>query len=258
MVKQPALGGLRALTLMGGLTPEDGAALGRSPHLRELRSLTFWLGGEDDEAVSPALARLPALAELVLVQRVGGIFHVNGDDLNRRSDALVALVNEACGKPIARVERPFARLFPLDGRNIGHGYYAGRLPGGRPVLVVQDGLSKQPQLIQFDADGHVMLEEDLDLREKLVKPPPHPHEEVKEEELLEVLAREVGFTPGPIFVREFDSQIPGINLTDNLDIGGRPDSRFDCEYEYWLWRSGQFLLADGNYWLDSRGHIHST
>jgi uncharacterized protein (TIGR02996 family) len=258
LAAQPALAGLPALTLVGGLTPADAVALARSSYLEGLRCLTVWMGGEGDEEACRALAALPALRELVLVQRYGGLWEDDADGLDRQADALASMVNETRGEEIARIDRPFARLFPLDGAHIGYEYYAGHLPGKRPVLVVQDNLGKRPVLIHFDADGHLQDEEQLDLSEKLVKPAPYSWQEVDEEELLEVLEREVGFEPGPIFVREFESQLARTDLRDNINSFD-PNSGEDYGWlEYWLWSTGQFLLDDGNLWLDRLGRVHST
>jgi uncharacterized protein (TIGR02996 family) len=250
------LTGLPALTLVGGLITADAVALARSSFLTELHSLTVWLGGDDEEACR-ALAALPSIQELVLVQRQGGLFADDAEELDRRADALASMVNEARGEVIARVERPFARLFPLDGVHIGHYFYAGHLPGRRPVLVVQGSLGKRPVLIHFNADGHMHGEDQLDLTGKLVKPPAYSWEEVDEEELIEVLAQEVGFKPGPIFVREFESRLAQTNLSDNTV---RPPVIDEDEWahDYWCWSRGQFLLDDGNYWLDGLGRVHST
>jgi uncharacterized protein (TIGR02996 family) len=256
LAAQPALSGLPALTLVGGLTPADAAALGSSPHLAGLRSLTVWIFGEDQEEVGRALAALPSLRELVLVQRHGGLFADDAEALDRRADALASIVNDQRGQVIARVERPFARLFPLDGVHIGYEFYAGHLPGRRPVLVVGQG--KHPVLIHFSADGHIQSDDQLDLSEKLVRPPAHSFQEANEEELLEVLGQEVGFEPGPIFVHQFAFQLAGPTLLDNIAIRGLTSDEGDCASDYWMWSTRQFCLDDGNYWLDGTGRIHST
>jgi hypothetical protein len=185
------------------------------------------------------------------------LFAIDPEGLDRRADALATIVNDERGEAIARVERPFARRFPLDGANVGRGFYAGHLPGKRPVLVVQEGQGKRPVLIHFDADGHLQSEKELDLSEKLLIPPAHSWQEVDEQELIAVLGREVGFEPGPIFVREFDAELAQTNLSDhaNYPLGSDED---DSAHTWWLWSTGQFLLDDGNFWLDRVGCIHST
>jgi uncharacterized protein (TIGR02996 family) len=257
LAKLPALAGLSALTLAGWITAADAAALANSPHLAELQSLTIWLGAEDKEETYRALAPLPSLHELVLVQRDGGLFADDDEELDRNAAALAAIVNEERGEPIARVERPFARLFPLDGIHIGWQFYAGHLPGSRPVLVVQNSLGKRPVLIYFDDDGYMVGEEQLDLSEKLVRPTEQSYLDVNEEELIEVLGKEEGFEPGLIFVREFQSELAQTNLSDNCDPRPTPNED-DNAHEYWKWSTGQFTLDDGNYWLDGLGQIHST
>ncbi len=255
---QAALAGLGELVLPGWLTPADAAALAKSPYLVSLRSLTIWLGGEREDETCRALARLPGLGELVLVQREGGLFSDDADYLGHRADTLAGLVNEERGERIARVERPFARLFPLDGLHIGHDLYAGRLPGNRPVLVVALlDRRKHYGVLHFDAEGYLVREDVLYLGDKLVKSPPHSWQDVDEEELIEVLSREIGFEPGPIFVHEFESQQGWTDLRDSYDPRPSPDED-ENRGQYWRWSTGQFLMDDGNYWLDRLGRVHST
>jgi hypothetical protein len=247
---------LPRLTLGGWLTPEDANALADSPFLSDLRSLTVWIGALEEDQVCRALARLPNLQELVLVQLWGGHEAENPEELDREADSLAAIVNDARGQPIARVERPFARLFPIDGIHIGYGIDGGHLPGGEQVLLVE---GKQPVLIHFDSAGRMVSEEQLDVSDKLFKPPPYSWEDCDAEELIEVLGREVGFVPGPIFVREFHSRQTSVGVLCWHQDPGPTDDEEECSSIYWWYSTQQFLLPFGNYyWADGLGRIHSS
>jgi hypothetical protein len=194
---------------------------------------------------------------LVLVQRRGGRFYEEPEEMDRRADALASIVNDSRGEPVARVERPFTRLFPLDGAYIGYGYFAGHLPRSQPVLVVAEGRVNRPVLIRFDTEGHMLGEEQIDLSEKLAQRPAHLSQEVNEEELLELRHRELGLEPGPIFVREFDSELAVTDLRDNIDAEYIHHEEA-CAHDYWLWSTRQFAMDGGTRWLDGLGRVHST
>ena len=180
-----ALAGIPELDLAGWLTPFDARFLATFLAVHPVRSLRIWVGSEHDGEVIRTLATRPweedadgpslhgtvlttgpyleQLRELVLVQLHGGMLAGDTDgNLDRRADALAAHFNLTLGRAVARVERPFARKFPLAGR-IGEGLYAGRLPEG-PVLVRGD---RRPDLLHFDADGRLRDQETLDLTAQL-------------------------------------------------------------------------------------------
>jgi len=262
---QPALEGLAALTLAGWINAADADALARSPHLAALWSLTVWIDPEGEEDSCRALARLPGLRELVLVQLWGGVSTNHPEEFDRRADQLAASVNAERGQPLARVERPFTRLFPLDGIHIGYGINAGHLPGGQPVLVTE---SNRPVLIHFDADGRMLREEQLDLTDKLFRPPPFSWEKCDAKELIEVLGREIGFVPGPIFVREFSADAADVGvccwgiheeaMQSPATIDPDESEEIGGSISWWL-SPGQFCLPFGNcYWADGLGRIHSS
>jgi uncharacterized protein (TIGR02996 family) len=265
LAAQPALAGLPELVLAGWLTAADARALSKSPHLANLRSLTVWIGAEKEDSVCRALARLLGLRELVLVQMWGGLSARNPVVLDRRANRLAALANKERGEAIARVERPFARLYPLDGVHIGYGIDAGHLPGGQAVLVDE---GKRPVLMYFNADGFLQREEQIDLSDRLVKPPPYSWEECEASELIEVLGKEIGFEPGPIFVREFESErieVCVVCWAMHQDALAAPNQIHPAQNEevcaslYWMWSTGQFQLESGDcYWADALGRIHSS
>jgi uncharacterized protein (TIGR02996 family) len=260
-----ALTGLPELTLAGWLNKADALALAKSPHLADLRSLTFWLGTSEDSAVCQALYRLPGLRELTLVQMLGGGEVSNPVEHTRRAERLAQQVRKKHPEWQVRVERPFERRFPLDGVHIGRGIYGGHLPSGQAVLVDE---RKQPILMYFDENGYFVREEQLDFRDKLVKPPPYSWEDCDGEELIELLIREIGFNPGPIFVREFYSELADVGVTCwgiHQEAVANPESTDPDEAEdvcrslHWWWTTSQFLLPFGNYyWADALGRVHSS
>jgi uncharacterized protein (TIGR02996 family) len=260
-----AVGGLPELLVAGWLNAADATALAGSPHLAGLRSLTIWIGADEDEAVCRSLSRLPDLRELTLVQMWGGIAANDPERLDERADELAALARRQRPGCQVQLVRPFARRFPLDGVHIGHGIDAGYLPGGQPVLVEE---SKQPVVIYFDGEGKLLHEDQLDLRDKLFKRPAYSWEDSDAEELIEVLGREIGFEPGPIFVREFWSQRSDVGVEcwdmyqEELSSPGTTDPEEGEDIGrslYWWWSTSEFVLPFGNqYWADGLGRIHSS
>jgi uncharacterized protein (TIGR02996 family) len=254
----PALTGLAELVLAGWLTPADADALSRSPHLGGLRSLTVWVGDHDhDEEVCRFLARMPGLRALTLVQVWGGL---NADDpsLDHEADRLAALVNTARGAAVARVERPHDRLFPLDGAHVGRGIVVGHLLGGEPVLAVGH---EWPILVHFDGEGRLVREEQPDLSGKVeAQIDPYGWKVWHEEELCEVLRREVSFEPGAIFVREFQAELADVIVQCWPDSPGPTNNADDDSwFVYWWWSTRQFVVLFGNdYWADELGIIHSS
>jgi hypothetical protein len=184
---------------------------------------------------------------------------------NRRADRLAEQVRKKRPGWQVRVERPFERRFPIDGVHIGHGIDGGHLPNGQAVLVDE---RKQPILMYFDDDGYFVREEQLDFRDKLFKPPPYSWEDCDDKEFFEVLGREIGFKPGPIFVHEFYSELADVGVScwdlhqDELanPESTDPDEAEDvCRSLHWWWTTSQFLLPFGNYyWADALGRVHSS
>jgi uncharacterized protein (TIGR02996 family) len=262
-----ALAELPELLLAGWLNPSDADTLVRSPHLKSLHSLTFRIGAEGDEEVCRTLAGLRGLRELTLVQMWGGIASADPEGLDRRANLLIGQTRRPRRRLSVRLERPFDRWFPLDGVHVGYGIDAGHLPGRQAVLVYE---SKQPVLMHFNTAGYLVREEQLDLRQKLFKPDPYYPEECNAEELIEVLGREIGFTPGPIFVREFRSELTEVGVQRwglhraELATPGTTNPEWASPEDigrslYWWWSTDQFRLPFGNdYWADGLGQIHSS
>jgi uncharacterized protein (TIGR02996 family) len=268
LARCPELSVLTRVELGDWLTGEDAEALAASPHLRGLRTLEVWLGSRNDEAVCRAFARSPALgglSELRLIQLYGGYDAADPGELNARADRLAAEADRSRGAPLARVHRPFERLFPLR-ESVGYSLYAGRLPGGRQALVHG---GKQSYLVMFDAGGTLIEERHGDLGGVLVREPEHPWEDYHEGELLDYLQGAFGFGPALIHVKEFytDQGLavhlwPG-HLEDLLRDPDDPPSWADREelapsIHSWL-EGGDFVIDWGNdYYAGPDGTIHSS
>jgi len=261
-----ALGGIPELELAGWITEFDARALAPSTAMRELESLTLWFGSRHDPDVVRRLAsrpwdggpgrppaglhlapHLPALREVVLVQLYGGLAaETAGADPDRRANALAGEFNRLLGRPVARVERPYARRLPLNAR-VGYGLLAGRLRG-RPALVCG---GRPAFVLQFDADGGQTHEDPLDFGDRLPRPPGPRADEFDERDLLALLRREHGFEPGPVFVREFASEESGLSVRlwgNYEDVIEDPDSRSDGDdhEETCAWLSGHWMVG-GNF-----------
>jgi uncharacterized protein (TIGR02996 family) len=280
-----ALGGIPELELADWLTAYDARFLAGSFALRGVESLTLWVGSRHDPEVVRTLASRPwdggpgpapptlltsphlgGLREVVLVQLHGGLLAEDaGGALDRRANGLAGEFNRVLGRPVARVERPFARRFPLYAR-VGYDLFAGNVRG-RPAIVCG---GRQPVVLQFDSSGGQTHEDVLDLDDRLRKPPVYSWATCDEREMLDVLRREHGFELGPLFVREFASEEADLSVQpwgNYEDVVADPDGRSDGdEHEeacaslggYWM-RGGNFVVLFGNdYWAGPDGTIHTS
>jgi hypothetical protein len=140
---------------------------------------------------------------------------------------------------MARVERPWARRFPLAG-DVGHGLRAGRL--NQFPLLMTDG--RRPVLLWFDEAGRPTGEE-------------------------EWADRLDGFRPGAIFVREFASELADLSVYlfgTHEDVIHNPDVAGDegadeeaCASLDGYWMKGRnFVIqfAGTDYWTGPDGTIH--
>jgi uncharacterized protein (TIGR02996 family) len=284
----PALNGIPELDLAGWLTEFDARFLATALALNAVRSLTLWVGSRYDRDVIRTLASGPTsgetsradggrpvlasptylgdLAEVVLVQLYGGMMAADrAEEVDRHAAGMAEMFDRTLGRRVARVERPFARRFPLNG-NFGDGLYAGRMDD-QPTLVYGD---RRPVLCQFDTDGRLVNEETIDLSDQLDRPPPGSVRGYNEAELLTILRREYAFELGPIFVREFAAE--SLDLSVYLwgtyeDVVEDPDARSDGEEHeeacasldgYWR-KGGNFVILSGNdFWAGPDGTIHSS
>jgi uncharacterized protein (TIGR02996 family) len=262
------LEGLAHLELADWLTPEDAEALARSPHLGRLRTLEVWVGSRHDEAVCGALARSPALAglrELRLRQLYGGYEAEEDRTLDARADQLATAVDRLRGAPLACVERPFERRFPLRGE-VGYGLYAGRLPAGRQALAAVAG--RGLLLLVFDAEGGLLEVQERNLEGVLVRPPTKAMwRGYHEGELQQYLRKEFGFELGLIHVKAFGVEgDPAVHVYHHTDILENPDDppdwvsrEEDCaSLHRWL-EGGNFVIDWGNnYFAGPDGTIYSS
>ena len=238
-----ALAGMSELLIAGWLDAADARRLAKSPHLRDLRSLTFWIAPEQDQDVARFIADLPKLRELKVVQMCGGHGMPDPSALDEEADAFVELVGEKRPDCVIRLERPFARRFPLDGVHIGYGLFAGNLPDGQCVLIEES--APHSTIMYFDENGYF-----------------------QEEEPLMRTIEDSGYRAGPIFVREFVSHLSGVAVTcwgtheEEIESPGTTDPEEGEEIGaslYWWWSTKQFSLPFGNdYWADGRGRIHTS
>jgi uncharacterized protein (TIGR02996 family) len=260
----PCLRRVPEIVLAGWLSRDNILEMVGSRDLVGLKSLTVWMGSEEDGLI-PSLSRLHGLKKLTLVQLWGGIEPPNAETLNQNADSLVAQIRSLNPELQVHLERPFTRRFPLDGIYIRHGIDAGYLPNGQAVLVEE---SRQPVIMYFDDDGRLFREEQLDLNNKLSQPSQKVPEDWNSQELIEVLGKEIGFQPGPIFVREFDSSLCEVALhwcwffSEELR---QPNRIAPQEIEnvaaliYRHWKTDQFSLPFDNYYgIDGLGRIHSS
>jgi uncharacterized protein (TIGR02996 family) len=269
-----ALSGIPELELAGWITAYDARFLAPSFALQSVRSLTLWVGSRHDSEVVRTLATVPwdggpgptastmmtavphlgQLREVVLVQLHGGLLAEDaGGALDRRANGLVGEFNRILGRPVARVERPFARRFPLH-PDIGYDLFPGRARG-RPA-VAHD--ANPPVLLQFDADGGPTHEDVLDLDEGDALPA--------------VLRRDFGFQPGPVFVREFESEQAELSVYlwgMYSEVIEDPDGRSDGDgheetcavlARNWM-KEGHFVILVGStadFWADPDGTIRAS
>jgi hypothetical protein len=198
------------------------------------------------------------LQELVLVQLHGGL--LAGDDaagLTGRTYGLAASFDGLFGRQIARVEEPFDRRFPFA-EDVGYGLYAGHVPDG-PVLV-SAGL--RLNLLRFNADGRMIQERALNLNT--------PGQALAPRELLRLLRDELGFVPGPIFVREFEADDADLSVYlwgTYEDVVADPDARSDGDeheeacaslHRYWMTGGNYVVYSGTDYWAGPDGTIHSS
>lgn len=264
-----ALGGIPELVLADWITDFDARALAPTFALRDVESLTLWVGSRHDSDVVRSLATRPweggpgrpldgphlaNLREVILVQPHGGLIaNDRTGQLDRRAADLAGLFNRFLGRAVARVERPFGRRFPLFAR-VGHGLFAGHIRG-RPVVVVG---GRQSTVLEFDAEGRLKAEDMLDLEDTLHRPPGLRQGAYDEGELLAVLRHDYGFEPGLVFVREFDSEAAEMRIVlwgNYEDVVQDPDSRLDGDdHEEACANLARYWIMDRNFAIEYGDH----
>src|SRR5262249_42127643 len=126
LAKVPHLAGLREITFADWMLKEDAEALAASPYLTRLATLQLWVCAlPPSRAVCLTFANSPPLTglrEVRLHQLYGGLLaEREAHATNIFADAQASKFKQARGESFqAVVERPFQRLFPLDG-DLGYG-----------------------------------------------------------------------------------------------------------------------------------------
>jgi uncharacterized protein (TIGR02996 family) len=275
-----ALRNYRHLQIADWPTEQDALALAGSSNLANVERLTLWLGSEHSEAVALAFARsraMKGLREIVLLQLYGSR-EVTEDQLDAQADAIAAAVNRGRRKKRARVEKPFRCLFPLAAY-VGYGIYAGTLPDGRLAVVqprievnVHDRRKEAYVLSVFDQEGNHLGDSLETLQTKLVREPEHSFEHYNKAEFLDVLRKEIGFTPGLIRVKKFACDYDLSELTvyrfDDLEVLASPDTlppyHTEPRWSYaqgihsWLERGDFVVYRNNHYFAGPDGEIHSS
>jgi hypothetical protein len=270
----PHLAGLAELELACWYGDSDIRALAASPHLGDFQVLELWLGRWYDGATDDDLCRLgaagkayPNLRELILLDPDG--------ERTARAAELVQLANEAAGRALARYQRGYPELFPFaPGNRVGE---PGYLPDGRLALVSARASGDPPryEVLTFDATG-------AQTDDVLYAPVPAQLQALpkrdwylREHEFHDQVCRALGLRSAFIRIKgyRFPSHPSGHasrGRYDEWDQLGHLDptpeeapegvDSYDGYGEtiYHLVRDGEFTVADGGWWCNKRGRVHST
>jgi uncharacterized protein (TIGR02996 family) len=265
-----ALRRFRAIEIADWIWPQDAFLFATSSNVAGLESLTIWLGNRDELAVwEPVVFELDHLRHVSLVQLWGGrLAQPYRSWTNARADTLAARFNEAHSAPIAVVERPFDRHFPLDG-DLTADLYAGRQHANRLALAGVRYHQGYVTLAHFDSQGDLIGEETRSLRGVFTRKPEHEGQLYHPADVLDFLKREIGFELDLIHVKEFATAEMGVELwgTHYVEYIANPDAAPDEDEDRrqagvnllgWL-SSGNFSITFGNQmWAGDNGKIHTT
>jgi uncharacterized protein (TIGR02996 family) len=260
LAELPLLANVRDLEIEAWISPADARAISESPHLRNLRTLEVWLGGDVERTDLPVLIpfcvgawrNYKELTELRIVD-------VPGCDADR-----IATANVMTRRPIAKAVLPLPRLYPIAA-HFSSDLLAGHLPDGTQVLAEAPMPEhSMARLFCFSPAG-----EQLEVREEVL---PLADELPFEE----CLRDELGFTPGLIRVLDIDdpdgaySIDPDDGFTEYYGVADDPNVRPEDEPEmdlamgrasfcsYWL-KHGAYVFRAGNSWyVGPDGEVEST
>lgn len=257
----------RKITIADWLSTEDVKNLTQIRFLTGLERLELWLGSSAEEPsdLTP-LATLPRVKQIKLVQLLGGYdAEEEAEELAHRANELAEGLNARRGEPIAVVDRPFTRCFPLW-RNLGHGMFAGRIDG-RQVMIDCD---REPWFLFFDEAGNLEATERRSFADLLTCEPDWSWTNYNQQELLECVEARCGFTLDLIHVREFSDEEVAVHLWPShyRDIirthAGDPFQVWETRWGQhkflhdWI-RSENFVIDRGNdYYAGPDGVIHSS
>ena len=149
------------------------------------------------------------------------------------------------------------RLYPIKS-NKGYGFFTGRLADGRQALVTC-GIQKKLCAYLFSTEGDYL---GVERREpKLIAEPEELGAATNDRELHDYLAKEFGFTPDLIRVKEFDepAELVSINpLPRYLDESELDDESYLVDLRQWV-EDGAFVLITWNdYWLNANGEVTAS
>ena len=262
-----ALAGLAELELACWYADNDMKALAASPHLAELQVLELWLGGGTDANLCKLAAKAkawPKLRELTLLDP-------RGND-EKAIKKIVTSVNRTAKRKLARYERGYPEVFPLNGAFYYDWPVAGRLADGRAAVVERGDVPGVILVRTFDAAGSPTGEEiRLPLPDELANASDRAAENW-DCKYTQVATAALGFTPGLIRVKAYalgDDFGPRRGHYNDWDMCGQlddPENPTDysgdapngiggCIYHYV--RNVEFVVGY-DAWADKRGEVHST
>lgn len=263
-----AVRGVPELELACWYSDADIRALAASPHLSELKVLVLWLGRWPDAAgADETLCRIAAAAEAWPNLRELVLLDPEGND-RESIEALAASANRLLTRPVARYQRGYPELFPLNREVRGSEFpVAGHLGDGRPAVA---NARARFTLTAYDADGEPAEVIEIPL-------PPDLYKDKATSDTFwrtgykQLLRDAYGFTPGFIriqagtFTDDEDGPHRGNEYDwDHCGEPDRPDGAGDPDRDqgyggaiYRLIRQGEFELGYCA-WADNRGQVHST
>ncbi len=269
------LHGLSELELACWYADEDIQALAASPALGELQVLVLWLNRRSDVGKDADLCRIaakakawPNLRELILLDPEG----YNEGAIKK----LVTSSNRSAKRKIARYERGYPELFPLDSQFYYDFPVAGRLPDGRAAVADldkgdaphRDTVPKGLVVHTFNASGAPIDDViNVELPPELANLKLH---EVSnwEGRYTKHLHKEIGFEPGFIRLQayalgdDFGPRRGHYDVWDRCGAADHPegDSEWACGIGgriYHYVRNVEFVVGH-DAWADKTGGVHST
>jgi hypothetical protein len=236
---------------------EDAGALLESPHFRSRPVVRVWSGSDHDQLWYAPPAEWPGEMRIEVVG-FGGASISSPGDTRPDLDALVVGFAEA-GRTLVAV-RPFLAQFPLlpgQGQNLHPGQFA----DGRQVLFAHGSDSTKPVVFAFFDDAGNLIE---------ATQADDPGCCRYYEDYPTWLAKEFGYRPGLIWLREFRTHrglgihlLPGVLVETFVENPVRSDAEnaTDSTGELWSWLyQGQFVINWCNIpWASRRsGEITDT
>ena len=265
-----ALHGLAELELACWYSDDDMKALAASPHLSELRVLALWLNRRIEGTTDANLCRLavkgkawPKLRELTLFDPEG--------ESEKAIKKLATAANRSAKRKLARYERGYPELFPINEQFYYATRTAGRLPDGRAAVVERDRNPSVLLVRTFGSDGAPTGEE-------IRVPLPHGlavavGTDNWDGKYTQVACDALGFEPGFIRVKEnalgddfgpwrgHENDWERCGLVDNPEeptgYHGHPSPNGIGGEIAWVVRGGEFVVAS-HAWADKTGRVHST